>query len=51
MIPERLASYRVRPGSLMRTWSKDVMDRCWIEARDRRLARQTQWVGGPADGR
>jgi hypothetical protein len=50
VIPERLAKYRIRPGSVMRTWSKEAMDRGWSEARDRRISRETRWVGGPADG-
>jgi hypothetical protein len=45
-IPECLASYRVLPGSLMRSWSEEVLDRGWDEHRDRRLSRAIVWTGG-----
>ena len=50
VIPEMLARYRIRPGSLMRTWGDDTVDRGWREGRDRRIERQVEWEGVPGDG-
>ena len=50
VIPEPLARYRVRAGSLMRTWSAEALDRGWLETTDRRIRRRTTWEGVPENG-
>ena len=50
VIPEQLARYRVRPESLMRSWSIDTVEKGWWESRDRRVRRQIEWEGAPSDG-
>lgn len=50
VIPEPLARYRVRPGSLMRSWSAETLGRGWLETTDRRIRRRTDWEGVPESG-
>ena len=44
VIPERLARYRVHPGSLLRTHDERLHRRNWEEGRDRRRLEETRWV-------
>jgi glycogen synthase len=47
VIPELLARYRIRPGSLMRAHSKELLQRGWDESGDRNLASGTRWTAEP----
>jgi glycosyltransferase involved in cell wall biosynthesis/GT2 family glycosyltransferase len=44
VIPEKLARYRVRPKSLMRSWTGDFRVRTRAEMRDRRLREKHRWT-------
>jgi hypothetical protein len=44
VIPERLARYRLRPGSLLRTYGERLRDWGWAESRDRNSQRRVRWI-------
>ena len=44
MIPEPLCTYRVRPESLMRAFSEELLDRVAKEAQGRRIASSIRWT-------
>ncbi|HEY1356037.1 MAG TPA: glycosyltransferase [Solirubrobacterales bacterium] len=46
VIPEKLARYRVRPDSLMRSWAARVQARSKSEMKDRRIRRRYRWTAG-----
>jgi glycogen(starch) synthase len=44
VIPERLARYRVLPGSLLRAHGAELQQWGWNESRDRNAARRVRWI-------
>jgi glycosyltransferase involved in cell wall biosynthesis len=46
VIPERLARYRVLPGSLLRAHNWELHERGWVESRDRNRQRWMRWIAG-----
>jgi alkylation response protein AidB-like acyl-CoA dehydrogenase len=44
VIPERLGRYRVRDGSLTKSYSEAIHALSWEEARMRRVLHSTRWV-------
>ncbi|MBA3867473.1 MAG: glycosyltransferase [Solirubrobacterales bacterium] len=46
VIPECLARYRIRPGSLLRGHGEELQALGWTESRDRNRHRRMQWIAG-----
>ncbi len=44
VIPERLARYRVLPGSIMRGYSEELQDRSWTESEERIGLHAVRWT-------
>jgi glycosyltransferase involved in cell wall biosynthesis len=46
VIPECMARYRIRAGSLLRGHGEKLLELGWAESRDRNLRRRMQWIAG-----
>jgi glycosyltransferase involved in cell wall biosynthesis len=46
VVPELLARYRVRPGSLLQAHGEQIQERGWRAGQDRNRQRRVRWVAG-----